>query len=244
MKFILGLIFILLQAGLVLAQSSGLPPEQPKLLNLQAKAYLLMGALTDNELEKAGERNVESLAAIGTNYVSQDNPVLERIAKNAGITVNEWFARLSASDVVRQTEAVQIEPELNSTGSAPVRAPDSTSVLILEPHPPSGRAVAPEMASRPPPAPVVIAPVSVGPPPAEVDRLLKHGKELFALGNIAGARALFSRAATGNDPSALTALAQTYDPQVLGTIRVLGIKPDPARAKALYDQAEAARKRR
>ena len=45
-------------------------------------------------------------------------------------------------------------------------------------------------------------------------------------------------------PAALTALAQTYDPQVLGTMRVRGVKPDPSKAKALYDQAEAARKRR
>ena len=43
--------------------------------------------------------------------------------------------------------------------------------------------------------------------------------------------------------AALAALAQTYDPQVLGTMRVRGVKPDPARAKALYDQAEAVRKR-
>jgi len=76
-----------------------------------------------------------------------------------------------------------------------------------------------------------------------VDGLLKHGKELFAAGDIAGARALFLRAAAGHDPAALTALAQTYDPQVLGTMRVRGVKPDPSKAKALYDQAEAARKR-
>jgi TPR repeat protein len=76
-----------------------------------------------------------------------------------------------------------------------------------------------------------------------VDGLLKHGKDLFASGDIAGARALFLRAAAGHDPAALTALAQTYDPQVLGTMRVRGVKPDPSKAKALYDQAEAARKR-
>ena len=87
------------------------------------------------------------------------------------------------------------------------------------------------------------APSSVGPPSAAVDGLLKHGKDLFAAGDIAGARALFLRAAAGHDPSALTALAQTYDPQVLGTMRVRGVKPDPSKAKALYEQAEAARKR-
>jgi hypothetical protein len=41
-----------------------------------------------------------------------------------------------------------------------------------------------------------------------------------------------------------TALAQTYDPQVLRTMRVRGVKPDPSKAKAYYEQAEAAQKRR
>jgi len=86
--------------------------------------------------------------------------------------------------------------------------------------------------------------LSVRPSPNEVDGLLKHGRELFAAGDITGVRALILRAAMSNEPSALTALAQTYDPQVLGTIRVRGVKPDPTKAKALYDQAEAARKAR
>jgi len=41
-----------------------------------------------------------------------------------------------------------------------------------------------------------------------------------------------------------TALAQTYDPQVLRTMRVRSVKPDPSKAKAYYEQAEAAQKRR
>src|SRR3954452_8078044 len=133
--------------------------------------------------------------------------------------------------------------EALSPGSA-VRDPSSG------PEAPRVGAIPSDTASRPPPpppatsAPVASAPVSVGLPTAAVDGLLKRGKELFASGDIAGARALFLRAAAGNDPSALTALAQTYDPQVLGTMRVRGIKPDPVKAKTLYDQAEAARKRR
>jgi len=86
------------------------------------------------------------------------------------------------------------------------------------------------------------APGSSGVSSAEVAAMVKHGNDLLALGDIAAARSLFSRAARGGDPSALGALAQTYDPEVLGKMRVRGVKPDPAKAKAFYEQAEAARK--
>jgi len=219
-------------------------PERPK-LNLQAKAYHLLGALTEEELGKVRQKDVLRLASRGQDYIPQGSPVLARIAEHVGIRVADWFARLPASDVVGRIEAVPTETEPSSTASTQVRVPQPTPPS--EPEPSWARAAPPETTSRPlASAPVVASPnppSSVGPPSAAVDGLLKHGKDLFATGDIAGARALFLRAAAGHDPSALTALAQIYDPQVLGTMRVRGVKPDPARAKALYDQAEAVRKR-
>jgi TPR repeat protein len=149
--------------------------------------------------------------------------------------------------VVGRIEAVPTETEPSSTASTQVRVPQPAPPS--EPEPSRARAPASESASRPlAPAPTIApntnAPIATVLSPAEVDGLLKHGKELFAIGDIAGARALFLRAAAGNDPSALTALAQTYDPQVLRTMRVRGVKPDPSKAKAYYEQAEAAQKRR
>jgi hypothetical protein len=222
-------------------------PERPKLI-LQAKAYHLLGVLSEDELDKVRQKDMLRLASRGQDYIPQGSPVLARIAEHAGITVAEWFARLPASDVVGRIEAVPPEPEPSSTASIPVPVPEPAPPLGLEPRPP--RATPSETASRPPssapvtPTPVARAPGSVSPPPAAVEGLLKHGKDLFASGDIAGARALFLRAAAGNDPAALTALAQTYDPQVLGTMRVRGVKPDPAKAKAYYEQSEAAQKRR
>jgi hypothetical protein len=215
-------------------------PEKPKLI-LQAKAYHLLGVLSEEELDKVRQKDMLRLASRGQDYIPQDNPVLARIAEHVGITVSDWFARLPPSDVVGR-----IEPEPSSTASTSVPVPEPAPPSGPEPRPP--RATPSETPSRPPsasitPTPVARAPGSIGPPPAEVEGLLKHGKDLFATGDIAGARALFLRAATGNDPSALTALAQTYDPQVLGSMRVRGVKPDPSKAKALYEQAEAARKR-
>jgi TPR repeat protein len=57
------------------------------------------------------------------------------------------------------------------------------------------------------------------------------------LGDVAAARLLFARAAEGKDSRALVALAETYDPVVLKRWRVVGMQPDPDRARALYQQA-------
>jgi len=212
----------------------------------RANASHLLGTLAESEREKVKQADVLRLASRGEDFIPQDSPVLAQIAEQAGISVAEWFARLPASEVSEQIRAEWTEPGQKPPVSTPVRAPGPTSPSEQE-QPPE-RAPPSETASRLPSAvttaPVPSAPSSVGPPPAEVDGLLKHGKELFATGDIAGARALFLRAAAGHDPAALTALAQTYDPQVLGTMRVRGTKPDPSKAKTLYDQAEAARKRR
>jgi TPR repeat protein len=219
-------------------------PEKPK-LNLQAKAYELLGTLTESERGKVRQADVLRLASRGEDYIPPDSPVLARIAEQAGIRVADWFARLPASEMSGQIRAEWAEPGQKPTAPTPVRAPEPTS--LSEPEQSPARAPPSETASRLPSgvttAPVPSTSSPVGPPPAAVDGLLKHGKDLFATGDIAGARALFSRAAAGHDPSALTALAQTYDPQVLGTMRVRGVKPDPSKAKALYDQAEAVRKR-
>ena len=211
----------------------------PERLNLKAKAHQLLGVLRESELERVSRKDMLGLASHDQDDIPRDSPILARIAKQAGITVNEWFTRLPTSDLDEPIEATPTESEPSSTASAPPHIP--------EPSP--ARTTSPQAASRPlAPAPAIAphtnAPVAPVLSPAEVDGLLKHGKELFAAGDIAGARSLFLRAAAGNDPSALTALAQTYDPQVLGTMRVRGVKSDPARARAYYEQSEAAQKRR
>lgn len=139
-------------------------------------------------------------------------------------------------------------------------APPSRNVGIpdppetVQPQPPgqtSANASSPELsdpsASEPvqpqrsePTSPDRARPQPNSPSAAEIREMLTHGQSLFASGDIAGARLLFTRAASGNDPEALTALARTYDPDVLRKVRVLGIRPDKAKAEALYHQAERA----
>jgi hypothetical protein len=80
-------------------------------------------------------------------------------------------------------------------------------------------------------------PASSAPATVDVPRLLGRARSLFGLGDIAGARLILQHAAAGNDPAALSALAETYDPLVLKARHVLGLKGDPDAACALYQQA-------
>jgi len=48
---------------------------------------------------------------------------------------------------------------------------------------------------------------------------------------------MLSRAAEGKDSRALVALAETSDPVVLRNWRVVGMRPDPDKARALYEEA-------
>jgi TPR repeat protein len=71
----------------------------------------------------------------------------------------------------------------------------------------------------------------------QVDAYLRRARELIGLGDVAAARLMLSRAAEGKDSRALVALAETYDPVVLRNWRVVGMRPDPDKARALYEEA-------
>jgi hypothetical protein len=71
----------------------------------------------------------------------------------------------------------------------------------------------------------------------ELATLLNRAKGLLAAGDIPPARLLLERAADAQEPSAALTLAQTYDPDVLGTQDARNIVADPAAARAWYLKA-------
>jgi TPR repeat protein len=73
----------------------------------------------------------------------------------------------------------------------------------------------------------------------EIAPLVRRAKGLIAFGDIASARLLLERAASGQDADAALLLAQTYDPAVLGKPDVRTITPDPAIARSWYQRAAA-----
>jgi hypothetical protein len=71
----------------------------------------------------------------------------------------------------------------------------------------------------------------------EIAALLKRGQGLIAAGDIASARLILTHVADAGDAEASFILAGTYDPAVLATRRVVGVQPDPAKARAWYAKA-------
>lgn len=71
----------------------------------------------------------------------------------------------------------------------------------------------------------------------EVERLVQRGEEYLAQGDIAAARLVLGRAAGAHDARAAYALAQTFDPEVLRRLHVVGFKPDLGTARDWYEKA-------
>ena len=81
-----------------------------------------------------------------------------------------------------------------------------------------------------PPAPTVAsAPI--------IDALVRRGDSLLAIGDIAAARQLYTRAADNGSGSAAKALGMTYDPRFLSHIGAQGIASDPKAAATWYRRA-------
>ena len=72
----------------------------------------------------------------------------------------------------------------------------------------------------------------------ELTLLMKRAISLLASGDIPSARLLLERAADAQEASAAFLLAQTYDPDVLGTSDIRTITPNPAQAR-LWDRKAA-----
>ncbi len=70
---------------------------------------------------------------------------------------------------------------------------------------------------------------------AEIAQMVKRGAELMANGDVAGARLMYQRAAEAGEPTAAFALAESYDPLVLGKG---GIPPDLGLAQVWYVKAK------
>jgi hypothetical protein len=80
--------------------------------------------------------------------------------------------------------------------------------------------------------------VAIG--PEEAEKLYRRAEGLVADGDFAGARLLLERAVEAGHAGAIFMLASTYDPNVLGKVNALGLKGEPEKARALYQQALAA----
>src|SRR6266436_2050511 len=174
--------------------------------------------------------------------------------------------RLGSRPSGSQTQVAAVSPSREDIQNAyqsalqraPVVAPPAAPPAAVVPVAPPPVVTAPPPAA---PAPVVaaplVAPVAVAPPaatpvalpsptaspaarridPDELAMLMKRARGLLASGDIPPARLLLERAADGQDPGAAFLLAQTYDPDVLGSRDARTIAPDPVTARSWYQKA-------
>jgi len=113
------------------------------------------------------------------------------------------------------------------------------------PEPQSARGIAPAAyeappAALPPPPPAAAVPETRTTDPLsgeEVASLRKRGQDLISVGDIASARLILTRLAEAGDAQAAFLLGGTFDPAVLASLHVVGIRPDPAKARAWYAKA-------
>lgn len=141
--------------------------------------------------------------------------------------------------------------------AAPVAAPVAVQVAVAPPPQPEPPAAAPvttvtttvALATVPamaaPPPPPQKQEVSVHRPaklPSSIQEatLMKRGDDLFAQGDLAGARLYYEMVAETGNAKAAFALGRTHDPLVHERLHVRGLPPDPEQAAAWYRRAVAA----
>jgi hypothetical protein len=129
--------------------------------------------------------------------------------------------------VASRTASIGLAP-VNTRGAAnPVTSVDAAQRPALLPTPP--QTVSPSVAPRPP---VAAEDASV------IAAKMKIGVELMTYGEVAAARVMFQRVAEAGEGAGAFALAETYDPLVLGGLRLReGIKPDLGLARTWYERA-------
>lgn len=166
---------------------------------------------------------------------------------------SEQTTQLTPHDVQLKDPTRLSGPANQAAGANAARAPQQVAMLpsreeistayqaALQNRAPSSPAAAAPLAA--------ISPVAVVPPAAapaqpaqpvdaeEVANLMQRAKTFIASGDLMSARLLLERAAELQQADAALLLAQTYDPDVLGTSDVRNTTPEPAKARAWYQKA-------
>jgi hypothetical protein len=126
-----------------------------------------------------------------------------------------------------RTAAIGLPPVATGGAANPVTSVDAAQRPALLPTPP--QTVSPTVAARPP---VAAEDASV------IAAKMRVGVELMTYGEVTAARTMFQRVAEAGDAAGAFALAETYDPLVLGGLRLRErIMPDAALARTWYERA-------
>ncbi len=160
----------------------------------------------------------------------------------------------------------QVSRSAAAPGKMPVQVQQRTvSTTLVTPTLTQPSAPVQTAAAIPEPAPMTLEPAQITPAktpavaaaPAEVETpppkpswtdAIGEGKERIQAGDILGGREVLLPAVAANEPEAIMALAETYDPNMLAAWGVRDVESDVEQARRLYERAvregvEAARTR-
>jgi len=131
------------------------------------------------------------------------------------------------SPAAARTASIGLAPVGTRGGANPVTSIDAAQRPAPLPTPPP--TVSPSVAPRP---------SAAAEDASVIADKMKLGVALMTYGEVAAARLMFQRAAEAGDGAGAFALAETYDPLVLGGLRLRqGIMPDLALARTWYERA-------
>jgi len=147
----------------------------------------------------------------------------------------QQVAMLPSRDEISTVYQAAMQSRAPAAASAPLAA--VSPVAVVPPAAPAPLAAVSPVAVVPPAAPAPAAALARRMDPAELANLMQRAKGFLDTGDLMSARLLLERAADAQEADAALLLAQTYDPDVLGTSDVRNITPEPAKARAWYQKA-------
>jgi len=190
-----------------------------------------------------------TVALVVVNFVHQPTIRADVAGEERGAKGNSFAAATLGLAKVQEAQAkmtpadepaVPAETVLASVPLNNVMPPESPAATNPQPakaEPARSEIVTPA-ASPVPAASAVPEPRRAAPlPQDETAALLKRGRDLIALGDIASARLVLTLVAEAGNSEASFILAGTFDPTVLANLRAIGVQGDPAKARAWYTRA-------
>lgn len=202
------------------------PPQDGMGLPGLRTATGLVGAIAVAAAIALVVANVVQIPTIGAGVSSEDasSPAaLENLNRVASTQ-----ARMQPAD----EPSVPAGTLLAAVPTNEISVPESPAPMALpSPEPERAR---PEIAT-PTTAPEPRATVSLT--RDEIAYLLKRGRDLIAAGDIASGRLMLTHVAEAGDAEASFILAGTFDAAVLAKLKIVGVQPDPAKARAWYVRA-------
>lgn len=177
----------------------------------------------------AAEASVYNVQATGTDDVAAAKKSLSEGLKVFGRLPLTAAPPASPPAPGPDAKTVAAPPAVSTPATSAAAASAPAAVTAVQPT--QGASVAVGNTSVPRPAP------GVGLPDAEQARYLDMAASMVKRGDIAGARVVLGKLERLGNGRATFELAQTFDPRVLESWNVRGIRADSDRARTLYEEA-------